>query len=100
MDDIAALQVLAGKKLQENGIDSSHLSYSEELVNNLTKLDLERLCKASNEVSILACSVLGSFLAQEVVKCVSRLGKPQSCIFLFDSIKLEVKGFPNSLELN
>lgn len=75
-----------------NGIDPNSLSNPD--IAGLTREDLEQLCALSNSITILPCSVLGSFLAQEVVKGISSSGRPLSNVFIFESESLEVRSYP------
>ena len=55
---------------------------------------LEYLCRVAGSASVLACSILGSFLSQEVVKAVSHTGEPAFNVFVFSGEDLEAKAFP------
>lgn len=44
--------------------------------------------------NILACSILGSFLSQEVIKAISRVGAPGFNVFVYDGSDVNVKAIP------
>lgn len=57
--------------------------------------DLQKLCQqATSGVQVMVCSVLGSFLSQEVIKAVSHTGKPAFNVFLFSSKTFAAKTIP------
>jgi hypothetical protein len=60
----------------------------------LDESQLQRLCQVAGTASVLACSVLGSYLSQEVVKAVSHTGEPAFNVFVFSGEDLEAKAFP------
>lgn len=56
--------------------------------------EMQKLCFNQQVGSILTVSILGSFLSQEVIKVISRTGKPGSNIFTYDGDSLIVRSFP------
>lgn len=44
--------------------------------------------------NITSCSILGSFLSQEIVKAVSRVGTPGCNVFVFHGADMIVKAVP------
>ena len=62
--------------------------------NYLTSEDIHRLLLVSSSVLVTTCSILGSFLTQEVIKAVSRAGVPGYNVFVFSSDDYVCKAFP------
>ncbi|KAJ1408675.1 hypothetical protein B484DRAFT_456255 [Ochromonadaceae sp. CCMP2298] len=60
----------------------------------LSSEQIESLCAVAGTASVLACSVLGSFLSQEIVKAVSLTGEPAYNVFVFSAENLEGKALP------
>ena len=55
---------------------------------------MHRLALVARSTSVAACSVLGSFLAQEVLKAVSLSGDPAFNVVVFSEAEFVVKAFP------
>lgn len=85
-DDLAALQdtMLAIQAANNYPTTSPVLSQS----------DLLSLSSVAGTCSVLAASVLGSYLSQEVVKAVSLAGEPAFNVFVFSAADFEAKAFP------
>jgi hypothetical protein len=81
-----SLLTLAPSFFQQQGLDPHYLSTSE----------LEQLFRVCNAVLAPTASVMGSFLAQETIKGVSRAGRPEFNAFVFHCNDYIVKGFPIS----
>eukprot|EP01034_Spumella_vulgaris_P024037 gene24037-30333_t len=62
--------------------------------NVLSDTEIRRLCDMSSCTSMMACSVLGSYLSQEVIKGVSATGAPGYNVFVFTGDDLVVKAIP------
>lgn len=60
----------------------------------LSVAQAEALARVSGTASVLACSVLGSYLSQEVVKAVSLTGEPALNVFVFSASNFEAKAIP------
>jgi hypothetical protein len=62
----------------------------------LSKQELVDLCATERRrgVSILSCSVIGSFLSQEVIKAMSKTGEPAFNVFVFSAHDFVAKAFP------
>lgn len=60
----------------------------------LSDAQLQRLSLLADTASVLSCSVLGSYLSQEVVKAVSHCGEPAFNVFVFSGEDMEAKAFP------
>ena len=60
----------------------------------LSTAELASLCAVSSAASVLACSVLGSYLSQEVVKAVAHSGEPAFNVFVFSAVDFEAKAVP------
>lgn len=60
----------------------------------LTIDDIISLCNTSSSVSIITCSVVGSFLSQEIIKGISCTGQPAFNVFVFSSEDLIAKAIP------
>lgn len=60
----------------------------------LSPEDLLSLSSVAGTCSVLAASVLGSYLSQEVVKAVSMAGEPAFNVFVFSAADFEAKAFP------
>lgn len=88
-DDISELRELLLSLQAANGIpvtaNSGMLLGDDEL---------NQLVVASSFASVLACSVLGSFISQEVVKAVSLSGTPAFNVLLMCGEDCEVKAVP------
>jgi ubiquitin-like 1-activating enzyme E1 A len=70
---------------EENGLPSDPV---------LSPEDIASLCRVAGSASVMACSVLGSFLSQEVVKAVSLTGEPAYNVFVFSAENFEGKALP------
>ena len=84
--DSSTLQNMLSKALEANGIAPASPV--------LDASQLQRLCEVSGTASILSCSVLGSYLSQEIVKAVSHSGEPAFNVFVFSAEDMEAKAFP------
>jgi len=84
--DLAEIVSLSKELLRANSVDESFLSDD----------DLQRLCTQSMTAPVMVCSVLGSFLAQEVIKAVSLSGEPGKNFFVFSATNLVAKAIPIS----
>lgn len=60
----------------------------------LSATDLHSLSRVAGTASVLAASVLGSYLSQEIVKAVSLTGEPALNVFVFSASDYEAKAFP------
>lgn len=60
----------------------------------LDEAELRQLCVVARAVPVFTASVLGSYLAQEVLKAVSRAGMPGVNVFVFSAEDCAVKAFP------
>lgn len=60
----------------------------------LSAAELLSLSSVAGASSVLAASVLGSYLSQEVVKAVSLTGEPALNVFVFSASDYEAKAFP------
>ncbi len=60
----------------------------------LSPSDVQSLVQMAGTCSVLAASVLGSYLSQEVVKAVSMAGEPACNVFVFSASDFEAKAFP------
>jgi len=76
--------------------DDRSISLLKPSLPPLSSLDVLQLLEyaESSGANVLTCSVLGSFLAQEVVKAVSRTGEPGFNVFVFNANLCEVKAIP------
>jgi hypothetical protein len=83
--DASALEKMASSLLDENGVQAADLS---------SPLDAEALPRIAAAVNVMTCSVLGSYLAQEVIKAVSLSGAPGDNVFVFDGNDCSVKVTP------
>jgi hypothetical protein len=76
------------------------MAHSELLANGLNAdeivglLHVDHLASVAGSSNAMICSVLGSYLAQEVIKGVSRSGAPGFNVFVFDGADYSVKAFP------
>jgi hypothetical protein len=59
-----------------------------------SKDEIARLIELDSAVSVMSCSVLGSFLSQEVVKAVSSSGTPGFNVFVFSGDDYQVRAIP------
>lgn len=82
--DLKTLNEIAVKKLASNKVDESFLA----------KLELGRFPSICGSVNSMACSILGSYLAQEVIKGVSLSGVPGFNIFELNGDDCSVRAFP------
>ena len=73
-DDYDKVNAMAITMLKENNIEDEKF---------LTSLNLKELCNTSIGAPVMLCSVLGSFLGQQVIKAVSLSGHPGNQIFVF-----------------
>ena len=83
-EDIQSLKEIAAELLTSNGVDETFLA----------KLELDRLPSICGAVNALSCSILGSYLAQEVIKAVSLSGAPGFNVFEFCGERCLVRAFP------
>jgi hypothetical protein len=83
--DTTVLNDMASSLLAENGVQTADLS---------SPLDIEALPRIAAAVNVMTCSVLGSYLAQEVIKAVSLSGAPGENVFVFDGNDCSVKVTP------
>ena len=84
VSDIDAMMRIKDDLFKANNCDGN-LVNSEQIHN---------LCSHSTYAPIMICSILGSFLSNEVIKAVSLSGKPELNIFVFSSDDYVVKVFP------
>jgi ubiquitin-like 1-activating enzyme E1 A len=117
--DLSTLVTVAKETLSRNDIPVSHLDTdgsSMDICNNsnnngnskaplspieLCSLDdLKFLCclskpdGSSSDICVLPCSVLGSFLSQEIIKAVSWTGEPALNTFIYNGSQCEAKCIP------
>lgn len=83
-EDASKLNQIALEKLRSNGVDENFLS----------KLEMNRFPSVCCAVNAMTCSVLGSYLAQEVIKGVSMSGVPGFNVFEFSGNDCSVRAFP------
>jgi hypothetical protein len=83
-DDVPLITEIAESSMVQNQVDKDLLGPHELL----------SLCRSGSASPVMTCSILGSILAQEVIKAVSASGEPGKNVFVFDSIECEVKAFP------
>lgn len=80
--------------LNDNGISNKlingDLVFDENSQFSISKDEVLCFSKVASITPITSCSVLGSFLAQEIVKAISESGKPDSNIFSFSGETFEV----------
>jgi hypothetical protein len=60
----------------------------------LPQLKVDGLIAVSGSANAMVCSVLGSYLAQEVIKGVSLSGAPGFNVWVMDGEDYSVKAFP------
>lgn len=84
--DLTAILALASELLKANGVD-----VDASFLDSLQLQTLPRIALAEN---VMVCSVLGSFLAQEVVKGVSLSGEPGRNVFVCSGHDCSVKAIP------
>jgi len=84
VDDVAAVTTLTHNLLMENGCDE----------NFLTNDSIQNMCICNQAMVAVITSVVGGFLAQEVMKGVSRVGKPMQNVFVFSGVSVVAKAFP------
>jgi hypothetical protein len=84
LQDIDAMTEIKDHLLKANNCDTSLVSNEQ----------IHNLCGHSTYAPIMICSILGSFLSNEVIKAVSLSGKPELNIFVFSSDDYIVKVFP------
>ena len=82
--DRAHIATIATAFFTSHGLDTNYL----------TSEDIHRLLPVSLSVLVTTCSILGSFLTQEVIKAVSRAGVPGYNVFVFSSYDYVCKAFP------
>ena len=87
-NDVGHLQELYWELANYNEMEGSHIE------SFIGKSEWLRFSHESKEPCILTCSILGSFLAQEVIKAVSQTGEPGKNLFLFTSDDCVVKCVP------
>ena len=73
-DDYDLVNTMAIALLKENNIEDEKF---------LPSLNLKELCNTSYGAPIMLCSILGSFLGQQVIKAVSLSGYPGNQIHIF-----------------
>jgi hypothetical protein len=78
--------------LEENGLDHTLCAADSPIMD--WDREFAKLCQNQQIGTILTVSMLGSFLSQEVIKVISRTGKPGSNIFTFDGETVTVRSFP------
>jgi ubiquitin-like 1-activating enzyme E1 A len=83
-EDAAAIKELSSRLLIENGLDIDTLDNSK----------LESLLQSNDGMVPVITPVIGGFLAQEVMKGVSRVGEPMRNIFVFTGEDCIAKAFP------
>ncbi len=62
--------------------------------NVLSDEEIAQMCQVACSTSVMACSVLGSFLSQEVIKAVSCTGAPGYNVFVFTGHDFVAKAIP------
>jgi hypothetical protein len=82
--DLKTLNEIALKRIVLNKVDESFLA----------KLELGRFPSICCSVNSMACSILGSYLAQEVIKGVSLSGAPGFNVFELNGDDCSVRAFP------
>jgi hypothetical protein len=83
-EDTNKLDQIAMEKLRANNVDETFLA----------KLELSRFPSICSSINAMTCSVLGSYLAQEVIKGVSMSGVPGFNVFEFSGNDCSVRAFP------
>ena len=93
------LYSLLSEKLVENGVSPETFVVEGNVVDDraISRSDVEDWCRTSQLTSVIPCSILGSFLAQDIVKAVTKSGKPDSSVFLFIGKTMEVKALPMNI---
>jgi len=56
--------------------------------------DIQRLCVIAELTSVMTCSIMGSFLSQEVIKAVSKTGTPAFNVVVFSGEDFVCKAVP------
>lgn len=84
-DAAAVTSILAAFEKEYNLSADSHV---------LDEQNIHRLCATAEATSVMACSVLGSFLSQEVIKAVSMTGMPAYNVFVFSGDDFVAKAVP------
>jgi hypothetical protein len=84
--DAQLLQDLYEAQCRMQGLDAGQALLSAEELH-----ETARLAQTSN---VMACSVLGSVLAQECIKAVTHVGAPCSSVTVFSARDLTVKSLP------
>ena len=74
--NVGDLKALALELFVKNNVPESFLE----------DIDFEMLCSASSASVIMISSVVGGFLAQEILKAVSSSGEPMFNVFEFDGM--------------
>lgn len=82
--DLKTLYDIAAKQIASNNVNESFI----------TKLELDRFPSTCVSVNAMACSILGSYLAQEVIKGVSLSGAPGFNVFELNGDDCSVRAFP------
>eukprot|EP01039_Chlorochromonas_danica_P006349 gene6349-7001_t len=86
VEDAPALLALLKEEAQQQGL-------SQEEVEQIVGPALHLLHRAQAQ-SLVACSVLGSFLSQEVIKAVTHVGQPAGSILVFSAEEVVVRALP------
>lgn len=68
-------------------------SMPESSVNNWEE-EWRRYCHNHEVGTVFACSILGSILSQEIVKAISRTGRPGDNVFVFTGQTMTARAFP------
>lgn len=67
-------------------------------INKITDKDIHQLLSTATPhfmmSAVVSCSILGSFLAQEVIKALTWCGEPGNTFWQFSADSIEVKAIP------
>jgi hypothetical protein len=95
VEDESAVRAILTRFQSEYGLIPAPISSEDKVTPNiLSDVEIRRLCAMATCTSVLACSVLGSFLSQEVIKAVSMTGAPGYNVFVFTGEDLVTKAIP------
>eukprot|EP01041_Mallomonas_annulata_P007354 gene7354-15011_t len=76
INDLQTIKTLTTDLLVQHALEPNLLSDNE----------IESICITSTLLNMSVCAVIGGFLAQEVIKATSHVGKPMMNVFVFSAI--------------
>lgn len=85
---------LSNAASSSNNKSNSNSNSASDEVTGFWSETLQRVVAQQQVGSILAVSMLGSFLSQEVIKAISRTGKPAHNVWTYDGSSMMVRAFP------